>query len=327
MSRYNNFDEIDFRNVQLPEAINSQTTELLKPKKEISPNIQSVIQHKRDINTLAKQRGITEECQRMAFLIGLLNYRGVGFIIAKRPKKAEKALQYIEVVGLFGIIEVSHKQLLEIVQKEETEYSKLNSRSYNERYHRRNIFAVTYNYLLQLAINLYNGSLQFEVKKTKSTKVTIKMQKFITVTLKDKNYSTQEILILGDKAYKIISELMCLSSIQNNTSKVFKIEPKFIPFQQEMFSDSFNLVETPSKYWLYDEVVEYELSHHENSISSLSCHSIPSTLTTIQSTTPQLKKNNTKPCLVVPSSINKKHSHSLNLINGCKTVVLPISKK
>ncbi|EDR30118.1 hypothetical protein EDI_322600 [Entamoeba dispar SAW760] len=239
MNPFNNFDEIDFRNAQLPEAINGQTIELLKSKKEIKPVVQSPNQQKRDINTLAKQKGMTEECQRMAFLIGLLNYRGVGLIIARRSKKAEKALQYIEVVGLFGIIEVSHKQLLERVQKEETEYSRLNIRSYNERYHRKNIFAVTYNYLLQLAIRLYDGSLQFEIKKTKSTKVTIKMKKFISVTLKNKNYSSQEILIIGDRIYKIISELMNSSSIQNTTSKVFKIEPKFIPFQYEM---SFNSI-------------------------------------------------------------------------------------
>ncbi|ELP91020.1 hypothetical protein EIN_267360 [Entamoeba invadens IP1] len=246
------------------------------PKKLIATqtHVSDEVKRRRDLNTFAKQKGMSEECQRMAFLIGLLNANGVGFSIARRIKKAEKALQYIEVTELYGLVELSHGQLLDIVRREE-ETCKAGgaSQSYNERHHRKNVFAVIYNYLIKLCSQI-GQRVVFEMKKTKRSEMTVKMEKFISVTVEDKTYYSEDIIKIGNTIYQVISDLMSepthgiiyRGAFTNN----IRIEPKTLQIAGEFLHTKIEPTsELSGMYWGLQEVLEYERENPEKCIREI----------------------------------------------------------
>lgn len=190
----------------------------------------------------------------MAFLIGLLNAKGVGFKIAKFSKKAEKSLQYIEVVELTGSVLISKLQLQEIVRQEEASYSTGSTNSINERYHRKNMFSAIHNYLMRIACMQYGDTLSFEKKKTKVSRYTVKMEKFTKVTLNGRIFDMAQILEVGNSIYEFISGEM--NDLKCNSVNSFIIVEPYNPCVCRLLRCGD--VQLMNRYWCIEEVEEYE---------------------------------------------------------------------
>ncbi|ELP90150.1 hypothetical protein EIN_406040 [Entamoeba invadens IP1] len=248
----------------LPTGIPSQPFSSLNSKRKLTQPVNDDVKRRRVLNTHAKQKGMSEECMRLAFLIGYLNVKGVGFMLARRAKRAEKSLQYIEITSIYGSVEKTHAEFLAMISVEEEKCQNNEvSQSYNERYHRKNVFAVIYNYLIQICSS-FDERVVFETKRTKKSMLTIKMEKFVSVTIGDVKYTKDDVMRIGGVIYEYINGIISASTVnvQSFALNTIKIEPN-----QPLISKQFtHVVHNIRNYWLMQETLRFEKEHPERCV-------------------------------------------------------------
>ena len=150
-------------------------------------------------NKLAKQREMTEVAEELAFLIGALNFLGIGFVILRRKKPAQKSLQFLDVLELQGVVQRTQEDIQREVRRQEGHRESVTSETH-QRHHHKNKVSVIFNMLRTIAEDLFDD-ISFMNKNTRSAQFTIKKHTFQRVRIQRVTFEYHEILELGHDVY------------------------------------------------------------------------------------------------------------------------------